>query len=449
MGTNVIKCLLVGLSLQAQVVMQLDSTDAVSRMQHYQNEELRYYERTHSARDEGFGCVMARWQALLQEMAQTDSLRSVLQTAVDNGDPGQPMRGTMLQLLHAGRSMVVESHRWRADDFAAWWLRHERHQDEADATIDLSPLIHRQAALLSPFHGTVRDSSGVYTGALDARLRPEGYGTRRGDDGSWTEGYWHEGRLHGWALSVPANGLVLSGRWRKGRFLGERMEHTPERVYGIDISRYQHEQRRRTYPIDWRRMSITSPLPSLPVTFVYIKATQGITIQSRFYAGDARAARRRGIAVGAYHFFSPAPGLPQAQHFLEHAQPQSGDMPPMLDIELTESQITAMGGEEAMFNEIEAWCRVVQEACGTRPVLYMGQNFVMRHLPQAPMTLQGLPMWVARYSEYRPFVRLAFWQLSQSGRVNGIHGPVDIDVFNGTRDMFEEFKEQYAVRCDN
>ena len=288
---------------------------------------------------------------------------------------------------------------------------------------------------------------------MDASLRPEGYGVRRWDDGTYQEGNWHEGVLHGWGMEVPRLGIILSGRWRRGRFIGERMEHTSERVYGIDISRYQHEQGRAIYPVNWRNMRITrlskkeeADGNGYPVTFAYIKATQGTTIESRYYESDARAARQAGIAVGAYHFFSPLPGMAQAEHFLSVAKPQRGDLPPMLDVELSEAQIEAMGGEEALFDEIEAWLRAVHRATATRPVLYMGQNFVLEHLPRAPMTLYGHSMWVARYSDYRPYVRLAFWQLSQSGLVSGIHGAVDIDVYNGTREMFEEWRLMNAVR---
>ena len=42
-----------------------------------------------------------------------------------------------------------------------------------------------------------------------------------------------------------------------------------------------------------------------PVSFMYIKSTEGRTIRNRYYAADYAAARRHGIPVGAYHFFSP------------------------------------------------------------------------------------------------------------------------------------------------
>ena len=43
-------------------------------------------------------------------------------------------------------------------------------------------------------------------------------------------------------------------------------------------------------------------------------------------------------------------------------------------------------------------------------------------------------------------MRLAIWQLSPDGRVSGIRGEVDINVFNGYRDQFEEFVEQHKIQ---
>ena len=48
-------------------------------------------------------------------------------------------------------------------------------------------------------------------------------------------------------------------------------------------------------------------------------------------------------------------------------------------------------------------------------------------------------VWIARYGEYKPDVHLVYWQLSPDGRVNGIHGDVDINVFNGYMPAFRNF----------
>ena len=55
-------------------------------------------------------------------------------------------------------------------------------------------------------------------------------------------------------------------------------------------------------------------------------------------------------------------------------------------------------------------------------------------------------VWIARYGEYKPDVKLAIWQLSPDGHVNGIHGEVDINIFNGYRDRFDEFLERSCLR---
>ena len=400
-----------------------------------QDEELRYYERTHSVRDEGYNAVMACWQRLTEQISATDSVRRVLLAAIEQGDPLLPQRLAFMRDLTA----LPAARRAEADfqDFV--------HRLDAE----LKP----HASIEAPLQGTLRDSTGTYTGSLSADTLPQGYGIWHGNDGSYYEGRWQAGRRHGFGYALPHRGIVQCGTWRRGRFHGERAVHTADHVYGIDISRYQHEIGRRQYPILWKGLRITSlgakitgEADSYPVSFIYIKVTQGTTIQSRYYTADARAARRAGFSVGAYHFFSPIGGAEQANYFLKTAQPQRGDLPPMLDVELTNKQIAKMGGEEALFREMLVWLRRVERHTGTRPLLYVGQNFVNRHLVNAPAELQAYPVWVARYGEFRPYVRLNFWQLAATGRVNGITGSVDIDVFNGTREMFEEWKRENAVR---
>ncbi len=69
-------------------------------------------------------------------------------------------------------------------------------------------------------------------------------------------------------------------------------------------------------------------------------------------------------------------------------------------------------------------------------------DFVNRYMPFAPEELKKkYPVWVARYGEYKPYVHLLYWQLSPDGRVRGIRGDVDIDVFNGSGTVQEVFAD--------
>jgi lysozyme len=183
------------------------------------------------------------------------------------------------------------------------------------------------------------------------------------------------------------------------------------------------------------------------VSFVYIKSTEGASVRNPYYLSDYRQARRHGIAVGAYHFFSPTSDASrQANYFLRNSRFAKGDLPPVLDVEPTPSQVRKMGGTEAMFSRIRTWLGIVRRRTGVRPILYVSQQFVNKYLPSAPDIMRDYMVWIARYGEYRPDVRLVFWQLCPDGRVSGIRGDVDINVFNGYHDSFGKFIKEETIR---
>ena len=306
--------------------------------------------------------------------------------------------------------------------------------------------------------GVARDRRGVYVGFFNRALQEQGEGEYAAADGGYYVGKWKEGRRDGFGFALSPREVVKCGVWSKGRFKGEQMLYHSERVYGIDISKYQHIHRGRRYGIDWKRLRIThlghhisekrvQGEVDYPVSFVYVKCTEGQTVRNPYYERDMRDARRRGFPVGAYHFFSTRPAAGQAAFFLKRARLRKGDLPPMLDMELTDRKVASMGGREVLFREMLVWLRTVGERTGTTPVLYVNQNFVNRHLPFAPEELKAYPVWVARYGEYKPYVHLLYWQLSPYGTVEGIRGRVDINVFNGSEEMFREYVRTHGVQA--
>jgi lysozyme len=99
-----------------------------------------------------------------------------------------------------------------------------------------------------------------------------------------------------------------------------------------------------------------------------------------------------------------------------------------------------------MFRNIRTWLRLVEQRTGVKPILYVNQRFVNVYLSQAPDIKRDYRVWIARYSEYKPDVHLAFWQLCPDGRVAGIHPEVDINVFNGYQSQFEEFLANETIQ---
>jgi lysozyme len=237
------------------------------------------------------------------------------------------------------------------------------------------------------------------------------------------------------------------GEWKAGKFLGEKLKYTTERIYGIDISRHQHEKGRKRYGIDFSKLRIASlgkrhdtQGRTFPVSFIYIKSTEGTTIRNRYFMTDYMKAKKAGIHVGAYHFFSLKSSAElQAKYFVNHTLFRKGDFPPVLDVEPTDAQIRKIGGSDALMKRIRIFMEYVEKRTGMRPILYVSQMFVNRHMANATDIKQKYNVWIARYSQYKPDVKLAYWQLCPDGRVDGITGEVDVNVFNGYQDQFTEF----------
>ena len=305
------------------------------------------------------------------------------------------------------------------------------------------------------------DMQGKYTGDFHEE-KPEGHGAYTSiDNRGYYEGHWADGQRNGFGLAAETNAEGESslrvGIWKDDRFMGERMRHTTERIYGIDIAKYQHGKGRRTYPILWDKLRITSVgkrgsqnvsgTADYPVSFVYIKSTEGTSIRNRFYLKDYTSARKHGIRTGAYHFWSVrSSGAQQAQWFIRNTLFRSGDLPPVLDVEPTDAQIKMMGGEEQLFAHIRTWLNMVERYTGVKPILYVNQMFVNKHLSKQADLKRDYSVWIARYSEYKPDVKLTYWQLCPDGRVAGIRGDVDINVFNGYQSQFETFLEEATIK---
>lgn len=304
--------------------------------------------------------------------------------------------------------------------------------------------------------GTRHDSLGVYQGEFSVGLKAQGHGNYHDLEGTYYEGQWKNDERHGFGFSSKDR-FFRVGEWKHDVYKGERLNYTSERIYGIDISKHQHIKGKRRYGIDWSNLRI-SHLGTLSkknvtgsvdykVSFIFIKSTEGTSILNPYYAADYAAARAHGYHVGTYHFFTHrTSGADQAATFLRNSRFSKGDLPPVLDLEPLPSQVAKMGGAVAMWRRVRNWLQIVEKRTGMRPILYISQIFVNRYLDAAPDIKHSYPVWIARYGEYKPDVKLWVWQLAPDGRVKGIHGAVDINVFNGYESEFRQWLKTFTKK---
>lgn len=304
--------------------------------------------------------------------------------------------------------------------------------------------------------GTRHDSLGVYRGQFDHRLMAHGHGTYHDAEGGIFEGVWKHDKRNGFGFSSQRS-LFRVGEWKNNVYKGERLSYSSDRIYGIDISKHQHVKKKKHCKIFWDKLRVThlgtlsnkcvNDVVDYKISFIFIKSTEGTSVVNKFYKADYAAARAHGYPVGSYHFFSyHTSGSAQAATFLRHSYFKKGDLPPVLDLEPLPSHVKKMGGAHAMWRRVRAWLYAVERKTGMRPILYVSQMFVNKYLDEAPDIKSGYPVWIARYGEYKPDVKLWIWQLAPDGRVLGIHGDVDINIFNGYSNEFKQWLEKVRMK---
>lgn len=196
-------------------------------------------------------------------------------------------------------------------------------------------------------------------------------------------------------------------------------------VHGIDISHYQGN-------IDWKKVS-SHISPHFPIKFVFVKATEGGDLGDDKFAANFESARNNGYIRGAYHFFNPeTSGLKQAEFFINTVRLDSGDLPPVLDVEKKGRR-----NMDELKRELKIWLDRVESHYHVKPILYTSHKFKTRYLNDS--LFNSYPYWIAHY--YVDSVAYKgswkFWQHTDVGSIGGISESVDLNIFNGT---LEELK---------
>lgn len=190
-------------------------------------------------------------------------------------------------------------------------------------------------------------------------------------------------------------------------------------IHGIDVSKFQRE-------INWEAVK-QMQVDKIRICFTFIKATEGVTRQDAAFRRNWQKAGRAGLVRGAYHFFySTRDPIKQAINFRNMVQLESGDLPPVLDIEMHNNQPAAVIRSTA-----KIWLEEMEKAYGVKPIIYTNLKFYNTYLGDE---FNEYPLWIAHYyQKERPRVNREwlFWQHSDIGRVNGIKTIVDFNVFRG------------------
>ena len=197
--------------------------------------------------------------------------------------------------------------------------------------------------------------------------------------------------------------------------LSRRTVDSSDTAQGIDISFYQKD-------IHWWKIK--------NVHFVFIKATEGTSISDSKFKENWDSAKQRSILRGAYHFYRPyVSARDQFKHFRSRVKLEPGDLPPVLDVEVNYKYPIHVRREAL------TWLKMAEHHYGIKPIIYCTYWYYKKYF--STPEFDHYPLWIANYvaedlntvtSDWH------FWQHTSTGKVDGIKGHVDRNIFNGTYD---------------
>lgn len=205
---------------------------------------------------------------------------------------------------------------------------------------------------------------------------------------------------------------------------------------GVDVSKWQ---RPGGVALKWDEVAASGQ------KFAFIKATDGVEGDQKYFLEDSIAAAKAGLYVGSYHKAHPdRSAIAQADQYVEALQQRDEQistdktLPPVLDIELDNGLNPT---------QLQKWTKDflerVEEKTGETPMIYTYRWFWQNPMGNST-DFTDYPLWLAAYEDSAPtslpggWESMAFWQRSSTGRVDGIPTNVDEDVFNGTETELQQ-----------
>jgi lysozyme len=184
---------------------------------------------------------------------------------------------------------------------------------------------------------------------------------------------------------------------------------------GIDVSSHSGE-------VDW------TALRAAGHTFAFLKATEGVDLRDPAFELEWPKVKEAGLLRGAYHFYvSEDDPEEQARFFISTVTLESGDLAPVVDIELL-GHNTPPG----LADRLETFVQRLEEHYGVAPIIYTDANFWDQNLDDR---FGDHPLWIAEYGVAAPRLPTGWsewhlWQWRGDAQVPGVAKGADLSKVN-------------------
>lgn len=192
---------------------------------------------------------------------------------------------------------------------------------------------------------------------------------------------------------------------------------------GVDVSAYQGD-------IDWKAVK-NSGIEFAIIRLGYRGYESGKLVEDTYAKKNLEGAREAGLKVGAY-FFSQALTVKEVDEEIKFMLGILGetylDMPIVLDWEIPASSARTANMDARTLTDLQLhFCGQMKEK-GYQPMVYFNwhQSENLYYLSE----LEDYPFWLALYQDRMTYPwKVEMWQWTCTGKVPGISGDVDINVY--------------------
>lgn len=174
--------------------------------------------------------------------------------------------------------------------------------------------------------------------------------------------------------------------------------------------------------------------------FVFIKASEGKTYRDASFEKNYRAAHEAGLKVGAYHFFRKnRTGREQADNLLRVVQGNQLDLPLVIDLEDDWGNGAAVSRETTVERVLEM-IGILRDK-GYTVMIYSNLDGYQKYYKDL---LMDCDLWLCSFTspDLLPHLPHVIQQYSHEGDVKGVKGDVDLNVYRGSKQEWQEFLDK-------
>ena len=197
-------------------------------------------------------------------------------------------------------------------------------------------------------------------------------------------------------------------------------------VLGIDVSHHQGK-------IDWNKVKANGyEFAILRVGYRGYGKTGSLN-KDKLFETYYKEASEAGLKIGVYFFaqaINEAEAIEEAEFVLDILEERPIDLYVVYDPESIlddEARTDDVSGEQFTKNTL-AFCNYISENSDYKPMIYA--NMLWEAFMLDISQLKDFPIWYADYEALpqTPYM-FDFWQYSNTGRVDGVSGDVDLDIW--------------------